>query len=1029
VTFLFTDIEGSTRRWDLEPETMRGSLVRHDGIVRIAIEENGGYVFATGGDGFAAAFARADEAVHCAVAIQATLQATDLPAVRMGVHTGEADERDGDYFGAAVNRAARLMAIAHGGQIVVSRATQQIVTGVDLVDLGEHRLRDLSRPEHVFQVAASGLRSDFPPLRSSAADAASSEPRRVEGAPEPFTSFVGRADELARVVDALVTHRLVTLTGPGGMGKTRLAIETAQSRLQARAWFVDLVPADAESLIGALAAALHVAERPNESMESVVQAKLGEEPTLLILDNCEHLLDAVAAFVERALRACATLGVLATSREPLALPGEHVVPVGPLDIETSDGAVALFEQRASDAGASLEETDADAIIEIVSRLDGIPLAIELAAARVATLGVDGLRQALGDRLRLLSGARRADSRHRSLRDVLDWSYDLLENDARTALRRVSVFHGSFSALNAAAVHGADDVTVPDTLARLAAKNLVALTSTVRAPRYRLLETVREYAWERLVESGEDATVLRAHAHWASDVARDLVTALERDDVVDPIFEVVVDDVRAATAWSAANGERAWAHAMSRALGRLAYARRFMTDAQTHYDEAARLAADDVEASRDLFDAANCAFGMMRGEVGFERLVVAGELAERGADRRAAALYRALAAERVNRFPGSFAAIPERAVVDSLFASARDLAPPDDPVVAAQLAISSAWVSARAADTPTSETAELALELARAANDPLLESSALDALAAAYQTTGRAAESVALTASRMELLDRMRPHDPSARSEQMDILHMAVDSQASSGNLPLAVSYARRAVAHPLGEGAMHVMTRGLVIGLVLTGQFEEALENAAVMRDVWERAGKPSATWMAPAAFLVTLMHGLRGERADHDDWLALSEQVLIVPRHPMRSYYEIRLAMHAGTREDLAAAVARHDARTGDEDDSGLSWSGREYEAYASAIAAEALAMLGEAEAVARVAEVRDRFPEHYWVGACLLRAAARLGGDGSTAQAAVEAFAALEARFEVAVTQLLVGGADAQRGREELIALGCERPEREPG
>jgi hypothetical protein len=259
---------------------------------------------------------------------------------------------------------------------------------------------------------------------------------------------------------------------------------------------------------------------------------------------------------------------------------------------------------------------------------------------------------------------------------------------------------------------------------------------------------------------------------------------------------------------------------------------------------------------------------------------------------------------------------------------------------------------------------------------------------------------------------------------MDILHMAVDSQASSGNLPLAVSYARRAVAHPLGEGAMHVMTRGLVIGLVLTGQFEEALENAAVMRDVWERAGKPSATWMAPAAFLVTLTYGLRGERADHDDWLALSEQVCISPRHPMRSYYEIRLAMHAGTREDLATAVARHDARMRGEDDSGLSWSGMEYEGYASVIAAEALVMLGEADAVTRVAEVRDQFPEHYWVAACLLRAGARLADHGSAAKAAVEAFSALDARFEVAVTRLLAGGTDAQRGREELSALGCEFP-----
>jgi predicted ATPase len=1021
VTFLFTDIEGSTRRWEREPEVMRDAVARHDRILRAAFEQHAGFVFATGGDGFAVAFARAADAVRAAVEAQLAMREADLPPVRMGVHTGEADERGGDYFGTAVNRAARLMAIAHGGQVVVSRPTSDIIAGFDLVDLGEHRLRDLTRPEHVFQVVATGLRAEFPPLRSVDPPTVA-HTAGIVGAPEAFTSFVGREADVDRCLDALDSHRLVTLTAPGGMGKTRLAIEVAQRAQPVCGWFVDLVPATATSIVATLAATVGATDRPGQSLEDVVLVVLADKPALLVVDNCEHVLDAVARITERALRAAPELTVLATSREPLAIAGERVVAIGPLAFDTADDSpgVTLFVERAHDAGAIIADVDRTIVRDVVAGLDGIPLAIELAAARAATLGIDGIRAALADPLRLVAGGRRTEERHRSLRDVLDWSYSLLDDDERRVLRQLSVFHGAFTTNDTDAVLGGTAFETLDTVGRLAAKSLVVLVSSQAPATFRLLETVREYARDRLAAAGETDAVSERHAVWATGVGRELVTTLDTADAIDPRVAIVVDDLRAAQAWAEGNGDRARARDLARSLARLAYARRFTSEAEASYITASTLADTDVDAAADLFDAAHSAFALLRGEAGFALFLEAADRAERGGDGRRAALALALAAERHTRFQAEFTREPDFGELRDLLRRARSLAPNHDAAVDAQLAVTAAWLSAERPSTTLEGPSEEAVRLARRAADPVIESSALDALGASRWTQGRRVEAIAIYRDRVDLLERMRVHDPATGAEQMDILHMAADALLSIGDLAGALAQARRGAANPVAGGAMHVAARELVIALVLTGRFDEALDEAVVMRAVWERSGRPPAGWMAPAAYLVAFLYGLRDQDRDHHEWRALGDEVSPRAFAPMRSFAEMRLALHRGDLDRLAQELDSYLEHERTVDDVG-NWVG-----YTAPLAVEALLALGRADAATRLTAVRAEQADQHWARASVLRSEARLRSDPAPLVAAVAAFEEIDARFEAASTRVLLGGDDARAGRAVLAELGCTPPAR---
>ena len=568
VSFLFTDVEGSTRLWDRAPEAMRQALVRHDDILRSAIVAGGGFVFSTAGDAFSAAFHTPGQAVAAGLEAQRALGLEAWPEgvevrVRMGVHVGTAHERDGDYFGASVNRAARLTGLAHGGQVLVSLAVEELVRddlpdGVGLVSLGEHELRGLSRAESVFQLTGDGLESEFSPLRSSV------EP--LGNLPVPVTSFVGRSDDLKRLAAEIVDSRtrLLTLTGVGGVGKTRLAIELGwqlADEFPDGVWLAELAPVtDEEAVVATVADALDIPPQPLMTMTEAILDVLHSRRLLVIADNCEHLLGPVAALVSQVVHACSNVTVLATSREPLGVEGENVRSVRSLDV-TLEG-VELFCDRARAADGAFELGDDREVVEgLCERLDGIPLAIELAAARVRSLAPSALAERLEDRFRLLRAGRRGGGleRHRTLRATVEWSYRMLDVDERLLFDRLSVFAGTFDLEAAEAVcadaEQIDELDVVDLLAGLVDKSLVVAERAEHGNRYRLLETLRRYGEEQLEGRGELAQTRDRHLAHYLDVLKTAQALFEGNENQRgrTTFEAEWSNVRAAIDWALAAG--------------------------------------------------------------------------------------------------------------------------------------------------------------------------------------------------------------------------------------------------------------------------------------------------------------------------------------------------------------------------------------------------------------------------------------------------------------------------------------------
>lgn len=537
VTFLFTDIERSSQLWETHPRTMGRSLAQHDEFMRTSVAEHGGHIFKTVGDAFCVVFQGALDAVHAAIAAQRRLVAaawedTGPLRVRMALHSGEAEQRDGDYFGPTLNRVARVLSTGHGGQTLLSFVTaesvrEKLCAAASLRDLGERRLKDLSRPERIFQLVVEDLPSDFPPLRSLEV--------LPNNLPAQVTTFVGRAREMGEIKQRLSKTRLLTLTGPGGTGKTRLSLQVAADALDRYphgVWLIELATVTDPALIPeTIANAVEIREEHGRSVLDTLLAALRTRQLLLVLDNCEHLVEACAQVVTTLLRRCPGVNVLASSREALNISGESIYPVPPLGtLEYSDlsegvnpnqlaelEAVQLFVERAASVrpGFAVTPENAALIGRICWRLDGIPLAIELAAARVKVLSLDQILTRLDDRFRLLSGgSRTALPRQQTLGALIDWSYDLLSEPERMLLRRLSVFVAGRTLEMVEQVCTDDQLPsaqVFDLMSALVEKSLLTVEDGPHGEsRYTMLESVWDYGDSKLTQHGEGVQFRRRH---------------------------------------------------------------------------------------------------------------------------------------------------------------------------------------------------------------------------------------------------------------------------------------------------------------------------------------------------------------------------------------------------------------------------------------------------------------------------------------------------------------------------------------
>jgi predicted ATPase/class 3 adenylate cyclase len=649
VTFLFSDIEGSTQRWDRNRAAMQDAVRRHDALMRTAIARHDGCVFKTIGDAFCAAFARPEDTVAAILDAQRALGAEDFSLidglrVRAAVHTGTADEREGDFFGPAVNRVARLLAIGHGGQVLLSGVTTDLVQGAlppraSLRDLGEHRLKDLARPEQVYQLLAPDLTADFPPLRSLGV--------LPNNLPLQLTTFVGREAEIAETTALIDRHRLVTLVGSGGVGKTRLSLQVAANLLDGAGdgvWFIELAPLTSGGYIPstvALALGLTLSTE-GDPVENLVRALKGKH-ALLVFDNCEHVVEPAAHVISAILHAAPNVKVLASSRQGLGVAGEATYHVPSLDLPAG---VALFVERARAASATFSLTDENApvVADICRRLDGIPLAIELAAARVKMLSPQQLRERLDERFRVLTGGGRdVLPRQQTLRALIDWSHDLLDERERTLFRRLGIFVGGLALEGAVAVGSGgdlDELDVFDVLASLVDKSLVLAEPQGDSLRYRLLESTRAYASEKLTDAGErdllacrhllylrDRFLELSERHKRTAQAADLIAALqtELEDVRSALDDALADSAMidggellaniGAITWQATGLDaeaiarcEAYLAALpageSRLRGRLSTAlSRLLLDAG-HKVRAFELAAEAVEQARASGDASS-----------------------------------------------------------------------------------------------------------------------------------------------------------------------------------------------------------------------------------------------------------------------------------------------------------------------------------------------------------------------------------------------------------------------------------------
>lgn len=847
--------------------------------------------------------------------------------------------------------------------------------------------------------------------------------------PTPLTSFVGRVQERAELAGMLKTHRQVTALGPGGVGKTRLALATAAETAGDFAdgvWFVDLVPVTdpgACVVAGSVAAALGLGEQPGRAMDESVYAALADRQALLVLDNCEHVRDGVAPFLERLLATCPRLTVLTTSRARLMVPFERVYQVPPMSL-AGDGesdAVALFLDRVSELRWPPDTVLREHIATVCERLDGVALAIELAAARWPTLGLDGLTAGLSDQLRLLSGGSRTDERHRSVRAALDWSHALLDPADQALLRRMAVFVAPFTVDAAARVADLETPVVADGLARLAEQSLLAVTATANRTEYRALETIRQYGIERLAEAGELDDARARHLRWCLAQAADLAVA--RADLR-ARFDATADDLRAALAWAADRPEqRTDMHHLARHMAELSFTRTYVGESQMRYEQAAALADDPATAAELLRAAAAVAGCRMRGEDMYRLHRAAADAARQAGDTAGAARDLATAATNAHRFWSKFEQLPPHEETISLVARAGELAD-DDPAAQAAVALAEAGVLAdafgaaqgpadNAVDDTTART-ERAVELARRTGDPLAESAALDALTGAQSWAGDAFAAAATARRRVSLLSSL-PETPVATHELLDALGMATEAALGAGDLPAARRWGRRLAEHPLLAEVGHRATSWLLVVDALAGDVDEVLGVGERFLEAWHRAGSPARSVLGPAVAAVAMVHGLRDDHDARRDWNAVLRQLGTPPEHTYGygAVFDALGLLHEG-QPDLALR------RMAPEPADVWKWVTWIWHHWYVALRAEAAVLAGSPDAAERVAAARTVVAGNPVAEAIVERAQSLLDGDRERLLATAEAFDATGCRYQSARTLVLAGGAGAVRGAAAVAALG---------
>lgn len=623
VTFLFTDVEGSTRLWESHPESMRVALARHDQLIREAIESEGGKVFKTLGDAFYTVFDSASSALKAALRAQLALHSEPWPPEtairsRMALHSGVVEHRDRDFFGPAVNRVARLLAAAHGGQTILSAATKSLIgdevpPDVQLLDLGEHRLKDLEVAEPIYQLTHPALTNAFPALR------AQESPILYDNLPQPVTKFVGRERELKQIGELFARTRLLTLTGAGGTGKTRLSLQLGRQLLDASpngVLFLELAPlSNAELLAPTLATLLGVKEHADDRVVDSIIENLREKRLVLIFDNCEHLIDASAQLATAILRNCSNVKILASSRQALGIMGETTFYVPSLSMPQEDEpvemvsgyeAVQLFVERAEHVktGFSITPESAPALATICRRLDGIPLALELAAARMRSLSPQEIVERLDRRFELLTGgSRTALPRQQTLRSLIDWSYDMLEPEERSMLQRLSVFAGGWYLDSLVAMCPEEsEWDILDRLTSLCDKSLVVTEEQQGRTRYRLLESIRHYAADRLLEAGDAELWRDRHLNAFHDMGLAAEADLRGPKQLEWLqrLELDHDNLRAAMEWSTGSSDRAeLGLRLATAVWRFWYVRGHLHEGRrwlTRLLESASQASDELKAA-------------------------------------------------------------------------------------------------------------------------------------------------------------------------------------------------------------------------------------------------------------------------------------------------------------------------------------------------------------------------------------------------------------------------------------------------